>query len=44
MVGLSVLYLFLNSLTKGYFTWRLRAVTLLLAFAGIFIVMVVAQL
>ena len=42
VVGLSVLYLFLNAFTKGYFTWRLRAVTLLLAVAGLFVVLVVA--
>jgi hypothetical protein len=43
LVGLSVIYLFLNALTKGYFTWRLRAVTLLLAAVGLFIVKVVAS-
>jgi hypothetical protein len=36
-----LLYFFVNSVTKGYFAWRLRAVALLLGIAGILIVLAV---
>jgi hypothetical protein len=39
---LAVLYLCLNAFTKGYFTWRLRAVTVVLAVVGILVLVRIA--
>ena len=39
---LAVLYLCLNAFTRGYFTWRLRAVTVALAVAGILVLVRIA--
>jgi uncharacterized integral membrane protein len=39
LVVIYALYLFLNAATKGYFTWRLRTVALLLAVIGVLAVL-----
>jgi hypothetical protein len=42
LIVLSLLYLSLNAFTKGYFTWRLRAVTLLLGVVGMLVLVRIA--
>lgn len=43
IVVIVLLYLFLNTVTKGYFLWRLRALGILAAIAGVLIVFATTQ-